>query len=110
MFSAALLGSAAGGFLAEYLGCRMVFRLSRILILVAGTCILLLVRERHGTLAGIIAGRLADRLPPARVAWVAAVGSGLLMLPQGFTGSLTVLYVAHFGAVLFGGALGDCRT
>ena len=178
MFSAALLGSAAGGFLAEHLGCRMVFWLSGILMLVAGTFILLLVRERHGTLAspqtsargmwsnglgairpclplllalglitftrlfdkallplvvqrivggiqgasaatgvllmlggtagmlaGIIAGRMADRLPPARVALVAAVGSGLLMLPQGFTNNLTVLYIAHFGAVLFGGGL-----
>lgn len=178
MFSAALFGSAAGGFLAEHLGCRLVFRLSGVLMLVAGSLILLLVREQHGTLAspessargmwrqgwgsirpclplllamsllaftrlfdkallplvvqrivggiqgasqatgfllmlggtagmlaGIIAGRLADRLPPARVALVAALGCGVLMLPQGFTGNLYVLYAAHFGAVLCGGGL-----
>jgi MFS family permease len=178
LFSAALFGSAAGGFLAEHLGCRLVFRLAGVLMLSAGTLVLLLVRERHGTLAapetsargvwsagigavrpclpillalalvaftrlfdkallplvvqrimggitgasqatgvlmalggtagliaGIAAGRLADRLPPARIALVAAIGSGCLMLPQGFTNHLGVLYAAHFGSVLFAGAL-----
>jgi DHA1 family multidrug resistance protein-like MFS transporter len=51
LFSASLFGSAAGGFLAEHLGCRVVFRLSGVLMLAAGTLVLLLVRERHGTLA-----------------------------------------------------------
>lgn len=178
MFSAALLGSAAGGFMAEHLGCRLVFRLSGLLMLVAGTCVLLLVRERHGKLAapgasargqwrdglgairpclplllalglisftrlfdkallplvvqrivggvtgasqatgflmlvggtagmlsGIIAGRLADRLPPARVALIAAVGGGCLMLPQGLTNHLPVLFAASFGSTLFAGGL-----
>jgi DHA1 family multidrug resistance protein-like MFS transporter len=178
LFGAVLCGSAAGGFLAEHLGCRLVFRLSGVLMLTAGTCVLLLVRERHGTLArpetparrmwaagwgavrplwplllalalitftrlfdkallpllvqrivggvkgasaatgglmmvaavagmlaGILSGRLADRLSPSRVALAAAIGSGGLMLLQGFANHLGVLYAAQFGAVLFAGGL-----
>ena len=51
LFSAMLFGSAIGGFLAEHMGCRLVFKLAGVLMLVAGTCVLMLVRERHGTLA-----------------------------------------------------------
>lgn len=178
LFSATLFGSALGGYLAEHFGCRVVFRIAGLLMLVAGSLVLLLVRERHGQLAsplatarglwaaglgtaraclplllalglisftrlfdkallpllvqrdlggikgaaaatgllmmisgtaglisGIVAGRLADRLSPARVALVAAIGSGCLMLPMGLTHNLVVLDAACFGAVLFSGGL-----
>ena len=69
------------------------------------TGILMTLGGTAGLLSGIVVGRMADRLRPAHIAFVAAIGSGCLMIPQGLTHSLGILYAAHFGAVLFSGAL-----
>jgi len=58
-----------------------------------------------GLLSGFAVGRLADRLPPARVASLAALGAGLFMGPHALARSVAVLFPFRFGMMFFAGAL-----
>jgi DHA1 family multidrug resistance protein-like MFS transporter len=58
-----------------------------------------------GVVSGCLLGYLADRYPPPRVAAWSALLAGLLMLPQGLAGSLSVLIGARLGMVFFAGGL-----
>jgi DHA1 family multidrug resistance protein-like MFS transporter len=58
-----------------------------------------------GIFSGAALGWLADRLSPQRVAIICALFAGLLMLPQGLTGSLLVLGFCRFGNTFFAGGL-----
>ncbi len=58
-----------------------------------------------GIFSGAALGWLADRLSPQRVAIICSLFAGLLMLPQGLTGSLFVLGACRFGNMFFAGGL-----
>ena len=58
-----------------------------------------------GIFSGAVLGWLSDRLSPQRVAIICSLFAGLLMLPQGLTGSLLVLGVCRFGNMFFAGGL-----
>lgn len=58
-----------------------------------------------GLLAGITIGRLADRVSPPKIAKFSALGAGLLMIPQAFTGSLLLFTGARFGMIFCSGGL-----
>ena len=58
-----------------------------------------------GIFSGAALGWLADRMSPQRVAIICSLFAGLLMLPQGLTGSLLVLGVCRFGNMFFAGGL-----
>jgi MFS family permease len=49
-----------------------------------------------GFLAGVILGRLADRMSPPRVAKFSAVGAAVMMIPQGLAHTFLVLFPARF--------------
>jgi DHA1 family multidrug resistance protein-like MFS transporter len=49
-----------------------------------------------GLLAGFSVGRLADRIPPARLAMAAALGAGVLMVPHGFARGLALMCAVRF--------------
>ena len=62
-----------------------------------------------GGLAGLLAcftlGPLADRISPARIGKWSALGSGLLMIPQGLAEGFLMLFVARFGMIFCAGGL-----
>jgi DHA1 family multidrug resistance protein-like MFS transporter len=58
-----------------------------------------------GFLAGIVFGRLADRLDPPRLAKISSLGAALFMIPQGLIHSFALLFPARFGMVLCAGGL-----
>jgi DHA1 family multidrug resistance protein-like MFS transporter len=58
-----------------------------------------------GIFSGAALGWLADRTSPQRVAIICALFAGLLMLPQGLTGSLYVLAACRFSNMFFAGGL-----
>jgi DHA1 family multidrug resistance protein-like MFS transporter len=58
-----------------------------------------------GFLAGIVFGRLADRVEPPRLAKASSLGAALFMVPQGLVQGLALLFPARFGMVLCAGGL-----
>jgi MFS family permease len=58
-----------------------------------------------GIFSGAALGWLADRTSPQRVAIICSLFAGLLMLPQGLTGSLYVLAACRFSNMFFAGGL-----
>ncbi len=58
-----------------------------------------------GLLSGFTLGRLADRIPPARVAMLSALGAAVFLIPHGFVQSFGLLYAARFGMFYFAGGL-----
>jgi DHA1 family multidrug resistance protein-like MFS transporter len=58
-----------------------------------------------GLLSGIVIGPIADRISPARIAAIAALGAGLLMAPQAFATGFTALFLARFAMTFCAAAL-----
>jgi DHA1 family multidrug resistance protein-like MFS transporter len=58
-----------------------------------------------GFLAGIVFGRLADRVDVPRLAKVSSVGAALFMVPQGFLHGFLLLFPTRFGMVFCAGGL-----
>jgi DHA1 family multidrug resistance protein-like MFS transporter len=58
-----------------------------------------------GLLAGIILGRLADRMPPPRIGKYSAFLAGMLTIPQALIHGFFGLFAARFGMVFFSGGL-----
>ena len=58
-----------------------------------------------GFLAGIVFGRLADRVDAPRLAKVSSVGAALFMVPQGLLYGFLLLFPARFGMVFCAGGL-----
>jgi len=58
-----------------------------------------------GLIAGFTLGRLADRLTPARVAVISALGASLFMAPHGFVEGFAALFGIRFGLIYFAGGL-----
>ncbi len=56
-----------------------------------------------GFMAGPLLGRLADNIPPSRLARYCALGSGLLMFPVAFLTAFPSLFLFKFGAAFFAG-------
>jgi len=58
-----------------------------------------------GLLAGLILGRLADRVPPPRIGKMSALGAAVLMVPQGLATGFGLLAGARFGMIFCAGGL-----
>jgi DHA1 family multidrug resistance protein-like MFS transporter len=58
-----------------------------------------------GLLAGVILGRLADRLSPPRIARWSAIGAGVLMSPQVIATGMATLFASRFCTVFCAGGL-----
>jgi DHA1 family multidrug resistance protein-like MFS transporter len=58
-----------------------------------------------GFLAGIVFGRLADRVDAPRLAKVSSVGAALFMVPQGLLYGFLLLFPTRFGMVFCAGGL-----
>lgn len=58
-----------------------------------------------GLLAGPIIGRIADRIPPPRIAKVSALGAGFMMILIGLSHGFGMLFGARFGATFCAGGL-----
>ncbi len=58
-----------------------------------------------GLLAGIILGRLADRIPPPRIAQASALGGALAMIPQGLAQGFILLFMGRMGMMFCAGGL-----
>ncbi len=66
---------------------------------------LLAVSSVAGLLAGILLGRLADRVAPATIAVYVALAAGIFMIPQGQATAIWMLYPARFGMMFCTGGL-----
>ncbi|HYA01819.1 MAG TPA: MFS transporter [Syntrophobacteria bacterium] len=58
-----------------------------------------------GFLAGIVFGRLADRVDAPRLAKVSSVGAALFMVPQGLLYGFLILFPTRFGMIFCAGGL-----
>ncbi len=58
-----------------------------------------------GLLSGLAIAPLADRIAPARVAAVAALGAGLFLAPQAFATGFSALFIARFAMTFCAAAL-----
>lgn len=58
-----------------------------------------------GLLAGVILGRLADRVSPPKIAKASALGAGLLEIPMATAHCFLALFAARFGMVFCAGGL-----
>ncbi len=58
-----------------------------------------------GLLAGIILGRIADRVSPPKIAKLSSLGAGLLMIPQGLAHGFLLLFGMRFGMIFCAGGL-----
>jgi DHA1 family multidrug resistance protein-like MFS transporter len=58
-----------------------------------------------GLAAGLILGRIADRIPPPKIAKLSSFGAGLFMIPQGLAHGLLLLFGARFGMIFCAGGL-----
>jgi len=63
------------------------------------------VASAAGFLAGIVFGRLADHLPPPKIAQVSAVVAGLFMLFHGLAPTFLLIAIARFGMTFCAGGL-----
>lgn len=50
-----------------------------------------------GVIAGVALGRMSDRISPPAIGRLSALGSGLLMIPQGLARGFILLFAARFG-------------
>jgi DHA1 family multidrug resistance protein-like MFS transporter len=58
-----------------------------------------------GLLAGVLLGHLSDRMNAARIGQWAALGAGLLMIPQGLAHSFLPLFLSRLGMLFCAGGL-----
>ncbi|MFH0879256.1 MAG: MFS transporter [Lentisphaerota bacterium] len=58
-----------------------------------------------GLLAGVVLGRLSDRMSPPALGKTTALGAALLMAPQAFATGFLLLFATRFGAIFCSGGL-----
>jgi DHA1 family multidrug resistance protein-like MFS transporter len=58
-----------------------------------------------GLLAGVILGRLADRMPPPKIGKYSSLLAGILTIPQAVAHGFISLFITRFGMVFFSGGL-----